>query len=173
MAITPTLQLCLRAKGDKLAQPLAVIIPGTEKVIGTTRALLGSTHLTPCLPKALGLHPLIALGSLQPGFRALGFMQLSSLLSLDHVLFESTSLISESLVAGEDRYSKYPEKGWNNKRCSVPFDQNAPPAAVTGVPARPQRGRTTGKPVREEGQSCVQPRQAPATGCARLFSGSS
>lgn len=38
-------------------------------------------------------------------------MQPSSLLSPDHVLFESISLISESLVAVEDRYSKCPEKG--------------------------------------------------------------
>lgn len=28
-----------------------------------------------------------------------------------------------------------------------------------------------GRPVHEEDQSCVQPRQAPTTGCAELFSG--
>lgn len=51
------------------------------------------------------------------------------------------------------------------------FDQNTPLAAVAGAPTRPGRERAIGRPAHEEGQSCVQPRQAPTTGCVELFSG--
>lgn len=98
---------------------------------------------------------------LQSGFRALRFIQ-TALLSPDHVLFETPGL-----VAMEDRHSQCPGESWDNKRCLVPSDQNIPPATVARAPARPGRGIAIGRPVHEEDQSCVQPRQAPSAGCAR------
>lgn len=146
------------------------IMSGTEKALRAMSSPCKLPHLTQCLLKAFSFYPLVALGLFN---QALGHHDSSRLPPCSPHTTCCLSLFPSSLnlVAMEDRHSKCPGESWDNKRCLVPFDQNISPATVSRAPARPGRGRAMGRPVQEEDQSCVQPRQAPTAGCAELFSG--
>lgn len=138
---------------------------GTEKALRAMSSPWKLPRLTRCLLKALSFYPLVALSLFN---QVLGHCDSSRLPCSPQTtcrlkLFPS----SPSLVAMEDRHSQCPGESWDNKRCLVPSDQNIPPATVARAPARPGRGIAIGRPVHEEDQSCVQPRQAPSAGCAR------